>query len=84
MLFLKVYWKAYVSLFRPLFLEKKIQTRQYNSRENYYKLTSDRSIELKLWSFGGEFNGETNKFGFSTMYDEFQARFQGEKTGFRR
>ena len=42
---LKVYWRAYLALFRPSRCRKKIQTRQYNSRENY--CTSGRSTELK-------------------------------------
>ena len=54
------------------------------SRENYYKLTSGSSTQLKLLSIGGEFNRQTNEFGFSTVYHVFQARFQGEKTRFRR
>ena len=28
---------------------------------------------------GGEFDRQTNKFGFSTVHNEFQARFQGGK-----
>ena len=28
--------------------KKKTQTRQYSSRENYYKVTSGRGTELKL------------------------------------
>ena len=30
-------------------------------------LTSGRSTELKLFSIGGEFNRQTNKFGFFTV-----------------
>ena len=41
--------------------KKKTQTRQYSSRENYYKVTSGRGTELKLWSIGGEYNRQTNK-----------------------
>ena len=81
---LKVYWKAYLALFRPLDLEKKkAQTRQYSSRENYYKLTSGgSSAELKFWSIGVELNQQSNKFVFSTVYNEFQSRFQEKKTRF--
>ena len=39
--------KSALALFRPMDLEK-TQTRQYSSRENYYKLTSGRNTELKL------------------------------------
>ena len=53
-------------------------------RENYYKLTSGRSTELKLWSISWEFNRQTNKFGLSTVYSEFEAKFSGEKRRFRR
>ena len=45
-----------------------------------FKYTSGRSTELKLWFVVREFNRKTNKFGFSTLYNEFQAR--GKKQGF--
>ena len=55
----------------------KTAAKETSSRENYNKPTLGRSTELKLRSIGGEFNRQTNKFGFSTVYHEFQARFQG-------
>ena len=37
-------------------------------------LASGRSAEQKLWSIGKEFNRQTNKFGFSMVKNDFQAR----------
>ena len=53
--------KSIFSIISAAGLRKKKQTRQYSSRENYYKVTSGRGTELKLWSIGGEFNWQTNK-----------------------
>ena len=73
------------ALFWPLDLEKKNKHKHSSTvRENYYKLTSGRSTELKLWSISWEFNWQTNKFGLSTVYNEFEAKFSGEKRRFRR
>ena len=69
-LFLKVYWKAYLALFRPPDLEKKKLKHKYVSAslENYY--TSGRSTKLKLcrlWSIYRRGSQQSNNFGFSTV-----------------
>ena len=88
LLFVVVQFYPWFEFYLPLFSRNRCVTSlktaamEPSSRENCYKLTSGRSTELKLWSIGGEFNRQTNKFGFSTVYHEFHARFWGKRQGF--
>ena len=88
LLYVVVQFYPWFEFYLPLFSRHRCVTSlktaamEPSSRENCYKLTSGRSTELKLWSIGGEFNRQTNKFGFSTVYHEFRARFRGGKDKF--
>ena len=88
LLYVLVQFCPWFEFYLPLFSRNRCVTslktaaKETSSRENCYKLTSGRSTELKLWSIGGEFNRQTNKFRFSTVYHQFRARFWGEKTRF--
>ena len=85
LLYVVVQFYPWFEFYLPLFSRNRCVTSlktaamEPSSRENCYKLTSGRSTELKLWSIGGEFNRQTNKFGFSTVYHEFRARFRGKR-----
>ena len=88
LLYVVVQFYPWFEFYLPLFSRHRCVTSlktaamEPSSRENCYKLTSGRSTELKLWSIGGEFNRQTNKFGFPWCITNSKLDSRGKRQGF--